>query len=75
MGNLLCVHIQAANIHGTKSRAFAFEKALFRYTTIIAGCADQGYKGTFKNTFEIFQNIRIDIFPRIKNDFEVQSIW
>ena len=74
MGNLLCVHVHAANIHDTKSGVFTFEKALFRYPTIIAGCADQGYRGTFKNTFELFHNIRIDISPRIKNDFEVQPI-
>lgn len=72
MGNLLCVHIHAANIHDTKGGVYTFEKALYRYPTIIAGLADQGYRGIFKNTFEIFHNIRIDISPRIKNDFEVQ---
>ena len=72
MGNLLCVHIQAANIHDTKGGVYTFEKALYRYPTIIAGLADQGYRGIFKNTFEIFHNIRIDISPRIKNDFEIQ---
>ncbi len=74
MGNLLCVHVHAANIHDTKSGVFTFEKALFRYPAIIAGCANQGYRRTFKNTFEIFHNIRIDISPRIKNDFEIQPI-
>ena len=66
MGNLLCVHIQAANIHDTKGGVYTFEKALYRYPTIIAGLADQGYRDIFKNTFEIFHNIRIDISPRIK---------
>ena len=44
----------AANIHDTKVGVFTFEKALYRYPTIVAGCADQGYRGTFKNTFEFF---------------------
>ena len=58
----------------TKGGVFTFEKALYRYPTIIAARADQGYRGTFKNTFEIFHNIRIDISPRIQNTFEVQPL-
>ena len=65
MGNLLCVHIHAANIHDTKGGVYTFEKALYRYPTIIGGRADQGYRGTFKNTFEIYHDIKIDISPRI----------
>ena len=30
--------------------------------------------GTFKNTFEIFHNIKVDISPRIKNEFEIQPV-
>jgi len=51
-----------------------WQKALYKYLSIIAACVDQGYRGTFKNTFEIFHNIRIDISPRIKNTFEVQPL-
>lgn len=71
MGNLLAVHVHAANIHDTKGGVFTFEKALYRYPSIKAGCADEGYRGTFKNTFEIFHNIRIDISKQIKPVFEV----
>ena len=42
LGNLLCVHVHAANIHDTKGGVFTFEKALYRYPTIIAARADQG---------------------------------
>ena len=66
MGNLLCVNIHAANIHDTKGGIYTFEKALYRYPTIQAGCADGGYRGTFKNTFEEFHNIRIDISMQIE---------
>ena len=59
MGNLLC-------IHDTKGGVYTFEKALYRYPTIQAGCADGGYRGTFRNTFDEFHNIRIDISMQIK---------
>ena len=71
MGNLLAVHVHAANIHDTKGEVYTFEKALYHYPSIEAGCADEGYRGTFKNTFEIFHNIRIDISKQIKPVFEV----
>ena len=66
MGNILAVHVHEANKHDTKGGIFVFEKALFLYPEIEAGCADGGYRGTFKNTFEIFHNIRIDISQQIK---------
>ena len=74
MGNLLCVNVHAGNIHDTKGGVYTFEKALYRYPTLIGVRADQGYRGTFKNTFEIFHNIRVDISPRIKNEFEIQPV-
>lgn len=40
MGNILSVHVHAANIHDTKDGVYTFEKALYRYPTIQAGCAD-----------------------------------
>ena len=66
MGNLLCIHVHAANIHDTKGGVYTFEKALYRYPTIQAGCADGGYRGTFQNTFDEIHNIRIDISMQIK---------
>lgn len=74
MGNLLCVHVHAGNIHDTKGGVYTLEKALYHYPTLIGVCADQGYRGTFKNTFEIFHNIKVDISPRIKNEFEIQPV-
>lgn len=73
MGNLFAVHVHAANIHDTKGGVYTFEKALYHYPSIEAGCADEGYRGTFKNTFEIFHNIRIDISKQIKPVFEVMT--
>ncbi len=61
MGNILAVNVHPANIHDTKGGVFVFEKALFLHPKIEAGCADEGYRGTFKNTFEIFQTIGINI--------------
>lgn len=71
MGNILAVNVHKANQHDTKGGIFVFEKTLFLYPTIEAGCVDEGDRGTFKNTFEIFHNIRIDISRQIKLTFEV----
>lgn len=73
MGNLLCIHVHAVNIHDThdtKDDIHTFEKALYRYPTIQAGCADGGYRGTFRNIFDEFHNIRIDISMKIKEQNE-----
>jgi transposase len=71
MGNLLAVCIHAANIHDTKGGRYVFETALYNYPSITACCADEGYRGTFKNTFETYHNIRVDISKQIKPKFEV----
>ena len=67
----LAVNVHKANQHDTKGGVFVFKKALFLYPKIKAGYADGAYRGTFKNTFEIFHNIRIDISKQIKPEFEV----
>ena len=54
MGNLLCVHVHAGNIHDTKGGVYTFEKALYRYPTLIGVRADQGYRGTFKTLLRFF---------------------
>ena len=70
MGNILAVNVHKANQHDTKGGVFVFEKALFLYPSIHAGCADEGYRGTLKNTFEVFHNVMIDISKQIKPVFE-----
>lgn len=74
MGNILSVHVHAENIHDTKGGVYSLEKAIYKYPTIRAGCADGGYRGTFKNTFEGFHNIRIDISMQIKENKDFQVI-
>ena len=74
MGNLLCVNVHEANIHDTKGGVYTFEKALCHYPTITGVCADNGYRGTFKNTIELFHEIKVDISPKIKNKFEIQPL-
>jgi transposase len=51
-----------------------FEKALYSYLTLVGVRADQRYIKNFKNTFETFHNIKVDISPRIKNKFEIQPV-
>ena len=69
MGNPLCVHVHAGNIHDTKGGVYTFEKALYRYPTLIGVRADQGYRGTFKNTFEIFHNLRTRLHKHMRTSF------
>lgn len=71
MGNLLAVHVHAANIHDTKGGVFTFEKALFYYPSLIGVCADNAYRKHFKNTFETFYNIKVDISNRLDSTFTV----
>jgi len=66
MGNILTVYVHSANIHDTNSGVYTFETARYKYPSIQAGCGDNGYRGKFKNTFEEFHYIRIDISPKIK---------
>jgi hypothetical protein len=73
-GNLLGVHVHAANIYDTKGGCYVFAKTLKKYPSIEVGCADQGYGGTFKNTVQEFFKVRVDISERIKTKFEILSI-
>lgn len=71
MGNLLAVHVHAANIHDTKGGVFTFEKALFYSPSLIGVCADNAYRKHFKDTFETFYNIKVDISKRLDSTFKV----
>jgi len=71
MGNILAIHIHAANIHDTKGGCYVFAKALRKYPSVKAGCADGGYCGTFKRVMEEVFKVRIDISKQIKPKFEV----
>jgi putative transposase len=71
MGNLLGVHVHAANIHDTKGGCYVFAKALKKFPTIKGCCADQGYRGTFKRLMEQIFKIVVDISEKIKPQFEI----
>ena len=42
------MHVHAGNIHDTKGGVYTFEKALYRYPTLIGVRANQGDRGTFR---------------------------
>ena len=71
MGNLLAVHVHSANIHDTKGGVFIFEKAFFYYPSLIGVCADNAYRKHFKNTFETFYSIKVEISKRLESTFKV----
>jgi transposase len=71
MGNILGVHVHAANLHDTKGGCYIFAKTLKKYPTIKGGCGDAGYRGFFKKFIEKIFKIPIDISERIKPKFEI----
>ncbi len=71
MGNLLCVHVHAANIHDTKGGVYAFEKALYNYPSLQGVCADYAYHKHFKDTIENFHYVKVDISKRLDSTFKV----
>jgi transposase len=71
VGNILAVHIHAANIHDTKGGCYVLAKAKKKYPSIKAACADEGYCGTFKRLIEQAFGVRVDISKQIKPKFEV----
>lgn len=76
MGNLLSVYVHAANIHDTKGGVFAFEKTLFYYPSIEGVCADGAYKKHFRNIFEEFHNLKVDISERLDSTFKIMpKLW
>jgi transposase len=74
MGNLLCVRVHRANVHDTKGGIETMQKAIFHYPSIQGCRADQGYRGTFKETLENFYDIKVDISEQIKGKFEVHPL-
>ena len=71
MDNLLCANVHAVNIHDTKGGVFTFEKALFYYPSIEGVYANNAYKNHFRNIFEKFLNLRMDISECLTSTFQV----
>ena len=71
MGNLLAIHVHAAYIHDTKGGVYTFEKALFRYPSIIGVCADGAYRKHFRRTFTEFYDKKVEIAQKLTPDFQV----
>ena len=65
-GKSPCIHNHVWQIFTIiKGGVYTFEKALYRYPTIQV-MQMSVYRGTFRNTFDEFHNIRIDISMQIK---------
>ncbi|MFX3615976.1 MAG: hypothetical protein ACE3JK_00400 [Sporolactobacillus sp.] len=70
METILAIHIHVTNRHNTKGGCYVFANAMQKYPSIRAGCADEGYRGTFKRLIKADFNVRIDISKQIKPKFE-----
>ena len=71
MGNILAVHVHAANIHDTNGGVFTFEKALFYYPSVTGVCADHAYRKHFRQILEEFHNIKVNSSERLTSTFTV----
>jgi len=66
MGNLLSVVVHAANIHDTKSGILSVRRAMEKYPTLQAFCADAGYHGTFVKDVQNEFGMKVDISEKIR---------
>ncbi len=66
MGNLLSVVVHAANIYDTKSEILPVRKAMKKYSTLKAFCADAGYRGSFVKDVQNEFGLKADISEKIK---------
>jgi len=66
MGNLLSVVVHVANIHDTKSGIQPVRKAMEKYSTLKAFCADVGYRGSFVQDVLREFGLKVDISEKIK---------
>jgi transposase len=76
MGNLLAARVHAANEHDTMSGGLTASIALWKYPSIVAFCADKGYRGTFVEQMLNKFNKKVDISQQIRpvGEFVVEPI-
>ncbi len=63
-GNILQVEVHAANIHDTKSGILPLRGAYEKFPSIVAVCADAGYRGTFERDAMAEFGLEVDIVER-----------
>ena len=77
MGNLLCVHVHAANIHDTKGGVFTFEKALYKYSFEVQPLRWNIQRGVVvlpKSTYRDRMIQNIDVFDFTLSDEDMTAI-
>lgn len=63
-GNILHVEVHAANIHDTKSGIMPLAGAVEKFPSLVAVCADAGYRGTFEKDAKVQLGLEVDIVER-----------
>jgi len=71
MGNILSVHVHAANIHDTKAGIVPAQDAFGKYPTIDKFCGDDGYRNSFEIDVFWELGIGVDISTRTDPGFVV----
>jgi putative transposase len=72
LGNLLHVHVHAANHADTVAGCEVLERTAQKYPTIAALCGDQGYRGTAVTVVHEQLNLVLPIVSRLGEGFVVQ---
>lgn len=63
-GRILHAEVHAANIHDTKGGIMPLSGAVEKFPSIVAVCADSGYRGTFELEAKEQLGIEVDIVER-----------
>lgn len=72
LGNLLHVHVHAANHADTVAGCAVLERTAAKYPTVEAFCGDQGYRGTAVTFVHEHLALVLHIAPRLGEGFVVQ---
>jgi putative transposase len=70
-GNLLCVHVHAANRADTVEACVLMKLAKHNLPRLEAVCADAGYRGTFEAFMQEEFDLPVHISEKIKDGFAV----
>ena len=71
LGNMLTVHVHAANVADTSQGWEVCDRVAEKYESVEAFCGDQGYSGTTVEFVEDLLGLRIDIAAKPQHGFEV----
>jgi transposase len=70
-GNVLAVHVHAANRHDSVAAPIVMARALIKYSTITSICGDAGYRGTAVRVIETLTKKSMQIVEKLPSGWSV----